>query len=140
MDVMNYKGRGFDTLDNWLGYTTLDKIGSPSKTWVPKNIDFSQKISVKDDKIAAWIFDLNRRQAILIGVGLSGIPINYGNQNQAIIKFFAEPQKFTCYDVLMQWYKSRGASIVNDKQEEHDEEVNQSDVILDYTKILEILG
>ena len=90
--------------------------------------------------MAAWIFDLNRRQAILLGIGLSGIPINYGNQNQSLIKFFAQPLTFTSYDILTQYYKSRGASIVDDKSIEHDEEVNQTDILLDYTKILEILG
>jgi hypothetical protein len=140
MDVMNFKGRGFDTLQNWLGYTTLDSMEPSSKTWIPKNIDFSQKISIPDTKIAAWIFDINKRQAILLGIGLDGLPINYGNQNQSLIKFFAEPMTFTSYDIITQYYKSRGATIIDDKSIEHDEEVNQSDILLDYTKVLEILG
>jgi len=141
MDVHNYKGRGFDTLDNWLGYTTsIERLEPGNKNWVPKNIDFSQKISVNDSSIAAWIFDLNKRQAILIGVGLSGIPINRGNQNATLIKFFAEEPKFTCYDVVCQYYKSRGANIISDISTEHDVEVTKDEIAKDYTKVLEILG
>jgi hypothetical protein len=143
MDVCNFKGRGFDTLQNWLGFTTLDKWeGRSNKGWNPSNVDVSQKISVKDSNIAAWIFDLNKRQAILLGVGMSGIPINHGNQNQALIQFFTEEPKFTSYDVLCQYYKSRGATVTDEKVDgvEVDLEVMQSDIILDYTKVLDILS
>lgn len=143
MDVHNYKGRGFDTLPNWLGFTTLEHWeGRRDDRWNPSKVDVSEKISVKDSSIAAWIFDLNKRQAILLGVGLSGIPINNGNQNQALVQFFAEEPKFTSYDVLCQYYKSRGATVVSEMVEgvDVDLEVKQSDIILDYTKVLEILS
>lgn len=141
MDVHNYKGRGFDTLPCWLGFTTLEAWeGRQNKNWNPKTVDVSEKIAIKDSSMAAWIFDLNKRQAILLGIGLRGIPINSGNQNSALVQFFAEEPKFTSYDVLCQYYKSRGATVIDDPAEEHELEVLQSDIINDYTKVLEILG
>ena len=141
MDVHNYKGRGFDTLPCWLGFTTLEKWeGRNNKDWNPAATDFSEAVSVNDSSIAAWIFDLNKRQAILLGLGLSGIPINNGNQNSALVQFFAEEPKFTSYDVICQYYKSRGATITDDMSIEHEVEIKQSDIINDYTKVLEILG
>ena len=141
MDVYNYKGRGFNTLPCWLGFTTLAKWeGRSNKSWNPAGTDVSSKVETKGTGMAAWIFDLNKRQAILLGVDMAGIPINNGNQNQALIQFFAEEPKFTSYDVLCQYYRSRGAAIVDDPKEEHDVEVLQSDIITDYTKVLEILG
>ena len=141
MDVYNYKGRGFNTLPCWLGFTTLASWeGRRNKSWNPAGTDVSSKVETKGSGMAAWIFDLNKRQAILLGVDMAGIPINNGNQNQALIQFFAEEPKFTSYDVLCQYYRSRGAAIVDDPKEEHDVEVFQSDILTDYTKVLEILG
>lgn len=140
MDVYNYKGRGFDTLPCWLGYTTLTAMQNSNKNWVPQNVEYSQKITTKESSIAAWIFDLEKHEAIYLGIGLSGIPVNRGNQNTAIIEYFATEPKFTCYDVLTQFYKARGAAVVDKLDEPVDLEVKQEDIISDYTKILEILG
>lgn len=140
MDVYNFKGRGFDTLPCWLGYTTLTAMQNSNKNWVPQNVEYSQKITTKESNIAAWIFDLEKHEAICLGIGLSGIPVNRGNQNTAIIEYFATEPKFTCYDVLTQFYKARGAAVVDKLDEPVDLEVKQEDIISDYTKILEILG
>ena len=140
MDVYNYKGRGFNTLPCWLGFTTLNKWeGRENKEWNPSGTDISNRVEIKDSKIAAWIFDLNKRQAICLGVSLSGIPINTGNQNSALVQFFAQEPKFTSYDVLCQYYKSRGATIIDDLAVEHDEEVKQSDIILTTLRFLKYL-
>ena len=143
MDVCNFKGRGLNTLDNWLGYMTMEKqlpVGSRG-SWNPgKDVDFSKKIDVKDKSMAAWIFDLEKRQAILLGIGMENMPINSGRQNQDIIKFYAEPNTFNTYSVLNQYYISRGATITNDPLVEADEAVLAHEIVRDYTKVLEILG
>ena len=143
MDVCNFKGRGLNTLDNWLGYMTMEKqlpVGSRG-SWNPgKNVDFSKKIDVKDKSMAAWIFDLEKRQAILLGIGMENMPINSGRQNQDIIKFYAEPNTFNTYSILNQYYISRGATITNDPLVEADEAVLAHEIVRDYTKVLEILG
>ena len=142
MDVCNFKGRGFNTLDNWLGYMTMEKhIPVAGKSWNPgKDVDFAKKIEVTSSSIAAWIFDLEKRQAILIGVGMENMPINRGRQNEDLIKFYAVPNTFNTYSVLNQYYISRGATITNDPLEEADEAVLAHDIVRDYTKVLEILG
>ena len=144
-DVQNYKGRGLDTLDNWMGYATLDQM-YPTKDWVPRGVDFSQKVEgVTDSGMAAWIFDLENREVILLGVGLDTIPVSPGRLNQDLIKFFANPLKFSTYDVLLENYKDRGAEIVDPEDSESlaDPEtivITAKEIMSDYTKVLKILG
>ena len=153
MDVCNFKGRNFDTLDNWLGFITYDSnpAVSRSQLWIPpKDVDFSKKIEVKDRSIAAWIFDLEKREAIFLGAGMENMPVNKSRQNQDLIKFYAAPNNFTTYSVLEQYYTSRGATIISEMAEEKTETeeepvkpdiiINSKDILLDYTKVLEILG
>lgn len=142
MDVCNFKGRGFNTLDNWLGYMTMEKhIPVAGKSWNPgKDVDFAKKIEITSSSMAAWIFDLEKRQAILLGVGIENMPVNRGRQNEELIKFYGQPNTFNTYSVLNQYYISRGATITNDPLEEADESVLAHDLVRDYTKVLEILG
>jgi hypothetical protein len=145
MDVCNYEGRGLDTLDNWLGYVTYDDVfPTRNPNWIPpKNVDFSKKIDVKDSSMAAWIFDLEKREAILIGAGMEDMPVNSYKKNQEIIKFYTVENSFTTYNVLLQHYMSRGATILDGSEGEEvvpDLQVKSEDIINDYTKVLEILG
>ncbi len=144
MDVCNFEGRNLNTLDNWLGYITYeDKFPSRNQNWIPpKDIDFSKKIDVKDSSMAAWIFDLEKREAIYIGAGMTNMPINKGRQNQDLIKFYTVENSFTTYSVLNQYYISRGATVVNEIPEDSEPKilVKYQDIVTDYTKVLEILG
>lgn len=145
MDVCNYEGRGLNTLDNWLGYVTYDDVfPTRNPNWIPpKNVDFSKKIDVKDSSMAAWIFDLEKREAIFIGAGMEDMPVNSYKKNQEIIKFYTVENSFTTYSVLLQHYMSRGATILDGSEGEEvvpDLQVKSEDIINDYTKVLEILG
>lgn len=145
MDVCNYKGRPLNTLDNWLGYITYnDVFPSRNPNWIPpKNVDFSKKIDVDDSSMAAWIFDLEKKEAIFIGAGMSNMPINSGTQNQDLVKFYAVESSFTTYNVLLQHYISRGATILDGSEDAEvvpDLTVTSDDILHDYTKVLEILG
>ena len=157
MDVCNFKGRGFNTLDNWLGYITYNSVPAGaadinrSRLWIPpKDVDFSKKIEVSDKSIAAWIFDIEKKEAIFIGAGMENMPVNRGRENLDLIKFFSAPMTFTSYSVLEQYYTSRGATIISETTEPDatteeapavpDIVINANDILHDYTKILEILG
>ena len=145
MDVCNYEGRRLDTLDNWLGFITYDDVfPSRNSNWIPpKNVDFSKKIEVKDSSMAAWIFDLEKREAIFIGAGMSDMPINSVKKNQEIIKFYTVENSFNTYNVLLQHYVSRGATILDGSEGEEavpDLWIRYEDIVNDYTKVLEILG
>ena len=81
---------------------------------------------------------------------MENMPVNRGRENLDLIKFFAAPMTFTSYSVLEQYYTSRGATIISETAETDatTEEttvvpnivINASDILHDYTKILEILG
>ena len=145
MDVCNYEGRGLNTLPNWLGYITYDDVfPSRNVNWIPpKDVDFSKKIDVTDSSMAAWIFDIENRTAIFIGAGMNDMPVNKSRVNQDLIKFYTVENSFTTYSILMQYYTSRGATVIDTIPEddtELDVLIETNDVINDYTKILEILG
>ena len=142
MDVHNYKGRKFTSLPCWLGYTFMSKVQGGEKGWSPKNVEFSREINALDcTSIAAWLFDLEKRQAVFLGIDLDTIPINVGNLQDAIVQYFSVTPTFTCYQVLEEYYKARGAVVVNDPTvAECEISVTQRDVVTDYTKVLEILA
>ena len=140
MNVHNYQGRGLDTLDNWIGYTLFDTIQPALKTWVPKNPDFTHKVTVKENNIVAWIFDLEKRQAILVGSSMYGVPINDLNRNRSILKFFTTELTFNTWNVLQKYYSARGAEIVSEPIDSDEIDIAYEDIYKDYTKVLEILG
>ena len=147
MDVMNYKGRSFNTLPCWLGYDYRTKMEGSVTTWQPneEGVTFCQEIKSDTHKIAAWLFDLENRKAILIDAALDSIPVNFGGEQYSIIKYFTSDHTITTYDVVNEYYKARGAQIVNDestvdKSIEISEYIKAEDLVLDYTRVLEMIG
>ena len=140
MDVCNYIGRGLNTLDNWLGYVLFDEKQSVNKTWIPSNPDCVQKVTSKEANIVAWIFDLKKRQAILINSAMAGVPVNNLTMNRNILSFYVTENTFTSWNVLQRYYLARGAEIVDAPSEDAEISITLDDIAKDYTKVLEILG
>lgn len=142
MDVKNFKGRDFNSLPSWLGFAYRKDIKAGEEKWIPSNQEVCNKIIAKSDSIAAWLFDLEERTAMLLGVESNKIPIVNGSFNKAVIKYFTSPQRFTTYEVVEQHYKSRGADVVNIKPEDGTEYISvmAEDLVKDYTKVSEMIG
>ena len=155
-DVMNYKGRGFDTLPCWLGYMKTDSLEAGNRTWIPRKVDLSVEINSKNSSIAAFLVDVDKSELMILDCPMDGIPVvSSGNYNKqtSIIKFFTVENKYTSYDVIKAYYEARGAEIIDfipedivekesDNQEEkiEIEKVCFEDISLDYVKILNIIG
>lgn len=140
MSVHNYIGRGLNTLDNWLGYVLFDKKQPVRSTWIPSNPDCTQKVTSKESNIVAWIFDLKKRQAILVNSAMYGVPVNNLTMNRTILNFYVTESTFTSWNILQRYYLARGAEIVDSPIEGVDISVTLDEVAKDYTKVLEILG
>lgn len=148
MDVMNYKGRSFNTLPCWLGYDYRTELRGDVKDWEPneEGVTFCQEIKSDTHKIAAWLFDLENRKAILIDAAMDTIPVNSNNEQMNIIKYYTTEHTLTTYEVVEEYYKARGAQVVNDDSVLIDENVDLSeciyanDLVLDYTRVLEMIG
>ena len=146
-DIMNYKGRGLDSLPCWIGYLHMNRLYPQDKNWFPpQNVELSVKMSCKESSVAAFLIDIEKSEMIIIDCPMSGIPvIHSGNfdQQTAIIQFFGQTQmKYSSYDIFEQYYTARGATIVNELSEdtEIDEKITFQEISSDYVKILGIIG
>lgn len=144
MDVYNYKGRDYTTLDSWLGFSYRTKLEGGDQNWIPCEQVVCEKITAKSSQVAAWLFDLVERKAILLGVELNSIPVTEGSQQNSIIKYFTTKATFSTYDVVCQNYKSRGANVLSELPASDSdiivEKVTAADLVKDYTKVLEMIG
>lgn len=150
-DICNYRGRGLDSLPCWTGYSVVEKMYY-SKTWKPENVELSVEMNCKESNVAAFLVDIDNSEIMILDCPISGIPVitrsNYSTQN-SIIKFFTVEHKFSSFDIIQQYYKSRGASIITELPREEDlkemkieihEKVTFEDMSKDYVKILSIIG
>ena len=146
MDVYNYKGRGFDTLPCWLGYCFRNSIEGGDKKWSPDRVELMHPITTKGYKTAAMLVDMVDYSVTILDVDLNGLPVNtVGEPEQFqlnLLKFFTCPISFSIYDILQQYYISRGAEVIDYLTDEIDlvEKITKDDLIKDYTRILEIIG
>lgn len=144
-DVCNFKGRGYTDLDSWLGFSYRDRVEGGNKNWKPCDQVVCERIKSTTSNIAAWVFDLKERKAILLDVDINSIPIPQGQRREpSIVQFFTAPQKFSTYDILQQTYISRGATVLSEKPASDSgieySEVLASDLVKDYTRVLEAIG
>ena len=149
-DIMNYKGRGLDSLPCWVGYLHMNNLQAGNINWFPsQNVELSVKMLCKASSVAAFLVDVEKSEIMILDCPMSGIPVVHsGNfdQQTSIIKFFGQVQmKYNSYDILEQYYTARGATIVTElpKQEEEtvvDEKITFQEISSDYVKILSIIG
>lgn len=150
MNVCNYYGRGFDTLECTLGYMLRGDSVSNSecnRDWfpIPSDIEHSIRPMTKTASILAFIVDLKSRQILMVDKDINGIPlISKSPEKRELVEFFSRKQEVTSYDVLKTWYEARGAKVLNDDIKEISEgdviKVSFQDILDDYTKVLEAIG
>lgn len=148
MDVNNYYGKGFDTLECTLGYMLRGCSGLESKNnldWFPMTSDIEHSIRpiTKAASIMAFVIDLKNRQVIIIDRDLNGIPISSEHSGKGgLVEFFCRKQTVTSYDVLKVWYEARGAKVQSNPEEITDDiiKISFQDILNDYTKISEAIG
>ena len=150
-DIMNYIGRGLDSLPCWVGYLHMNHLQANNRDWFPKNnVELSVKMLCKASSVAAFLVDVEKSEIMILDCPMNGIPvIHSGNfdQQTSIIQFFGQTQlKYSSFDILEQYYTARGAVVVTelpDQEEEDkivDEKVTFQEISSDYVKVLSIIG
>lgn len=145
-DIMNFKGRGLDTLPCWIGYTTGTRLRGGDKKWIPKDVNLSVEMNCRESNVAAFLVDVQESKIMVLDCAMKGVPVPHGFTEQtSIIKFFTVEQKYTSYDILKEYYEAKGAKLVDrlpDDEEElkEVEKIEFSDISSDYVKVLNIIG
>ncbi len=145
MDVYNYKDRGLDTLPAWGGFLTVPSVISGDSNWYPENVLFGEKLTSESSGVALMLVDICNRTVKILDVPMSGIPVNVdSNKQAAIVECFSTAPRISTYDIMKEYYSSRGATILNLSPEIDMPEVTQvitfEDISRDYVKILELIG
>lgn len=152
-DIMNYKGKGLNTLPCWVGYMVVDKLIS-STTWIPENVDMSVEMSGNgSNAVEAFIIDIENSEMIIADFPESMIPVPSAEERSVddktrLVDYLTFPRKYTIFDIFDYYYKSRGANVVYKLPEPSegeesdcsiDEKVTYNDLLLDPAKIMRVI-
>ena len=146
-DVCNYRGRGFDTLPCHFGYSFQDNVGEVTENTVTVNPDYLRVLDSKAHNIATIMVDLEKRTIMILDVEIDKVPtFTNGYYYENLVQYFTTPQTFTTYEIMEQYFKSRGAEVIpfTPTKEEDKEFVDEvwmvDDVVRDYVKVLSMIG
>lgn len=152
IDVHNFKGRGFNSLKNWIGYTEVQEPISEDRQWYPKDVIQSIQPSTMTSGLAAFLIDLEEQTVQFLDEDISSIPINSEcrSKNQAIINWYAHTPELGVYELLKLNILARKGEIKTQSEYEEAQFMDEfkssdwiiykyQDFISDYTKMLELL-
>lgn len=154
-DILNFKGRSLQSLPCWYGYKFEEKFGSIRKNTITKNPEYQARIPSATSGIIAFMIDLEERTIMMLSSSIDTFP-TFNNANasyqKSLIKFFKANRFITSYDIMKQYYTSRGAEILDAEPVYQDEEEEakmkeliekvwtENEVANDYIKVLQMIG
>ena len=152
INVHNFKGRGFNTLKNWIGYCEVPNPVDDGKQWYPKDVIQSTQPNTTSSGMAAFLIDLKEQTVQFLDEDISSIPINTECKSswQAIIYWYAHTPELGVYELLKLNTLARKGEIKTQSEYEEAQFLDEfkssdwivykyQDFIGDYTKILELL-
>ena len=146
--ICNYKGRGFNTLPAWYGYSFDEKLHKILKNTITQDPVYQAPLECTSPNIVAFLIDLEKRSIMFLSLPVDKVPtfnLRSADLNKDVIKYFTAPKTFTSYEIMRQHFISRGATVLDTMPEEDEEiEVYESwpveDVVNDYVKVLSMIG
>lgn len=151
VDVNNYEGRSFDSVNSFAGWMTL-KHPHANTTWLPSNVSHSFALTSKNSNICCAIIDFKEQYIIVVDESYDGLPVSSYSQNtKPIIERYTNPSYLSVYDIIKWNIDARNGILITDEllstlsEEAKNETLNRSTMYDfkyfydDYKRILELM-
>jgi hypothetical protein len=109
--VLNlFRGPSFDKLDTRVGWQSRNLIDG-NKTWVPKHVTNSFKITEQSSAVVVAIFDMKAKEWILIDEAAKNVRVANAAQIKEYVKHLAAEPRVSVYDLLYAHADARGTRV-----------------------------